>query len=634
MRLLRLFVGVLLALMLAVPALAREEIRSLDAEVTLRTDGSVRVVETLDINAELAEIRRGIFRDIFTTQIADDGAKLRSDIDVIGVTRDGQPETFRVERMGNFHRIWIGDPERMLSRGVHRYVISYTMTGMARQFDDHDELYWNATGHYWNFPVLESSARAILPEGAVIEDLVAYTGEVGSTEQAVSITRVSDTEAVFRTERALAPGEGMTFAVAFNKGVLVAPTGVDAVLAWLSSLRDVWVPVLGVVLVLAYNLTAWNRVGRDPPKGTIIPLFHPPKGFSPALTHYVHNWGFTNSGWTAMTAAIFDLGVKGLLRIDNSGEALTVTSTGNAPGEPLPAPEKVIYDYVRSRGSVAIDKAHGDEIAKRRRDFIAAIEGENRQVWFRKNTGFAVLGFLIAVLVLGAMVFLDVLEPEWLIGAVVAGIVIGVAAGAIKSFWNGRGFGRVVPLIWVAVIGFNFIGIGLESFTSITINTAAIAAASIVLVTVGFAVLMRAPTIQGRKVMDQIEGFKLYLETAEKERLNINGEPPLTVERFERILPFAIALGVEKPWSDHFEAELARNAVPDVERGYRPTWYRGSSFSSGRLSNAISAATTGMAAAMVAAQPVQASSSGFSGGSGGGGGFSGGGGGGGGGGGW
>jgi len=110
----------------------------------------------------------------------------------------------------------------------------------------------------------------------------------------------------------------------------------------------------------------------------------------------------------------------------------------------------------------------------------------------------------------------------------------------------------------------------------------------------------------------------------------------MTVERFERILPYAIALGVEKPWSEHFEGELARHAVSDVtDNYYRPRWYAGSSdFSTSRISNAVSAAAAGMSAAMVAAQPVQASSSGFSSSGGGGGGSSGGGGGGGGGGGW
>jgi hypothetical protein len=109
----------------------------------------------------------------------------------------------------------------------------------------------------------------------------------------------------------------------------------------------------------------------------------------------------------------------------------------------------------------------------------------------------------------------------------------------------------------------------------------------------------------------------------------------MTVERFEGILPFAIALGVERPWSQRFEGELARNAVAGVEGGtYSPGWYHSGGrggFDAGRISSTVASAAAGMSAAMIAAQPVQSSSSGSSGG---GGGFSGGGGGGGGGGGW
>jgi uncharacterized membrane protein len=147
-----------------------------------------------------------------------------------------------------------------------------------------------------------------------------------------------------------------------------------------------------------------------------------------------------------------------------------------------------------------------------------------------------------------------------------------------------------------------------------------------------FFLLMPAPTVEGRKLMDQIDGFKMYVETAEKERLNMVGEPPMTVTRFESILPFAIALGIEKPWSHYFESELARNAVADAVHGsaYSPRWYSGSDFSSRGFSSGLSAMAAGMSAAMIAAQPASSSSSGFSSGGGG----SGGGGGGGGGGGW
>jgi hypothetical protein len=628
----RLLTALILFLALALPALAREEFRAYASDITLRTDGSVAVTETIDVNAEGVDIRRGIYRDIPVTMQGESGNKIRIALDVQAVTRGGNPEMFRVERMGDFQRIWIGDPDAFIRRGEHRYAIRYTMERMVRpSADGGDELYWNVTGNYWDFPIVTSVARVSLPEGAVIDNLAAYTGPLGSTEQAVTVTREADNIAIFRTQRELAPGEGMSVAISFQKGIVTYPEGLDATLQALSDQREALLAVGSVLLLLLYNFTAWLRVGRDPPKGTIIPHFHPPKGFSPALTHYVHNWGFGNSGWSAMTAAIFNLGVKGLVRIDNPGKELTVTVTGKQPEEKLPVGEKVLFDYFTSRNAVTFNKANGPDLGTKRGEFTAAITGENRAVWFNTNFGFAILSFVLAAGMIGAMVFFEVLEPVWLFVAVVVGVLAGVVGSAlIGVIRSGNWFSRLFILAWVVIFGFNIMGGALDIFTGLTINSAAIAAGSLVLISVVFSILMRAPTVQGRKVMDQIDGFKLYLETAEKNRLNIVGEPPMSVERFERILPYAIALGVEKPWSEHFEAELARNAVGDAREGYTPGFYSGGrNFSAGNLSRAITTASSGMAAAMVAAQPVQASSSGS-----GGGGFSGGGGGGGGGGGW
>ena len=629
----KLLASLVVLLALAVPALAREEIRAFASDVELRVDGSVLVTETIDVNAEGYNIQRGIYRDIPVTMLNDSGNKIRIDLHVEAVTRKGKAEPFRVERMGDFLRIWIGDPNVLLTYGEHRYTIRYTMNRMVRPTANGagDELYWNATGNYWDFPILSSVARVRLPEGAEIGDLAAYSGPAGSDRQDVTITRESDTSATFRTRRSLGPGEGMTFAVSFQKGIVVYPEGTEALVQNLSDLRDVWLPIAGVILLLAYNLIAWMRVGRDPPRGTIIPLFHPPRDFSPALTHYVHRWGFANGGWTAMTAAIFNLGVKGLVTIRNSGKTLSVSTTGKKPEGKLPVGEQVLFSYFEGRGTVTFDKANGKDLGAKRTEFTTAIESENRKVWFNHNTGYAVGSFLLAMVAVGIMVVFDVIEPEWLIAGVFGGAALGVLATVVYGMVHSGGWlQRILAGFVVSVFLLNMGGGLLETFSSISVNTALIATASMVILSIGFAVLMRAPTIQGRKVMDEIEGFKLYLETAEKNRLNMTAEPPLTVERFERILPYAIALGVEKPWSEHFEAELARSAVVDSRTSYSPAWYSGSrDFNSGSLSRAISTASSSMAAAMVAAQPVQASSSGS-----GGGGFSGGGGGGGGGGGW
>src|SRR5690606_325592 len=121
---------------------------------------------------------------------------------------------------------------------------------------------------------LRSVATITRPEGAVIGNLAGYTGPVGSSEQAVTITRTSDRTAIVRVNRVLAPGEGATVAAAFQKGIVAEPTDTQRLLWWLSDHRDLILPIVAVLIVLAYNLLAWSAVGRDPRRGVIIPLFH------------------------------------------------------------------------------------------------------------------------------------------------------------------------------------------------------------------------------------------------------------------------------------------------------------------------------------------------------------------------
>ena len=126
--------------------------------------------------------------------------------------------------------------------------------------------------------------------------------------------------------------------------------------------------------------------------------------------------------------------------------------------------------------------------------------------------------------------------------------------------------------------------------------------------------------------MDKIEGFKLYLSVAEKERLNILNPPHKTPELFEKYLPYALALDVEHEWSEQFTNVLAAAAS---DGGYRPSWYRGSSWRSTDMTGFATSLGASLPGAISSSSTAPGSSSGSSGG-----GSSGGGGGGGGGGGW
>ena len=80
--------------------------------------------------------------------------------------------------------------------------------------------------------------------------------------------------------------------------------------------------------------------------------------------------------------------------------------------------------------------------------------------------------------------------------------------------------------------------------------------------------LLRAPTPKGRLLLDELMGFKLYLEVAEQEDLNRSAAPKKTPELFERYLPFAVALGVEQAWAEQFAAVFAQ--LRDQRAAYSP----------------------------------------------------------------
>ena len=70
-----------------------------------------------------------------------------------------------------------------------------------------------------------------------------------------------------------------------------------------------------------------------------------------------------------------------------------------------------------------------------------------------------------------------------------------------------------------------------------------------------------APTLDVRKVLDHVAGFKHYLSITERERLDRMTPPKDTPEIFEKYLPYAIALGVENHWADRFAPVIAAAAA-------------------------------------------------------------------------
>jgi uncharacterized membrane protein len=140
----------------------------------------------------------------------------------------------------------------------------------------------------------------------------------------------------------------------------------------------------------------------------------------------------------------------------------------------------------------------------------------------------------------------------------------------------------------------------------------------LLIVVLHFYQLLKAPTTRGRRVIDKLEGLKMYLSVAEKDRFNLLNTPEKTPELFEKLLPWALALGVEQQWSEQFSDILAQ-AIR--EGTYSPSWYSGHhTFSTTSLASSLGASLS-VSISSSSTAPGSSSGSGGGGSSGGGGGW-------------
>lgn len=631
---------VLFLLVAALPARAEEEIRTFSVDLTVLRDGSIEVAETITVQAEGYRIKRGIYRDIPVREVDRWGLWSDHGFRLLGVTRNGVEEPHHTEWQGRFLRIYAGDADVLLDYGRHTYVIRYTMARQLRHFDTYDELYWNVTGNFWDFPILEADVTVRLPDGAVAEKLAAYTGGFGAAGQDYVATGEGTAAPSFRLTKRLLSRQGLTVAVGFTKGAAAIQT--QSLASRLIDNFGLALLMLGFAALPIYYLYAWNRVGRDPEGRPVIPLFHPPLDLEPAALSYVHFNAFRTSGSRdfAFIAALLSLGVKKWVVIeDNDGEVtLTHSPEPKATRERLgPGEEAFFSRLLGNRNMFPFNKANGQSLLAARSALQTAISRDFSGKYYKLNLGWYIPGVLLALAVLIGGLILQQPPDEGLAYVIPAAFTAIVGSGlfiAGRVFYNDplRGFFRRVFGSLLGLVGLAILAVGaMIVIFGDGLLVYRIAAALVfigILVTVLMAFLIGAPTQEGADVYNDIEGFKLYLETAETDRLNLRDAPEMTEALFERFLPYAAGLGVEEPWSKAWEAHLAR-AEPDRERDIQPRWYHGSSWSPGNIGAATAASVAAVSSAMASSMPAPKSSSGSSGG-----GFSGGGGGGGGGGGW
>ncbi|MGH0031152.1 MAG: DUF2207 domain-containing protein [Myxococcota bacterium] len=479
---------------------AEERIRHFRTDVAIEADGRFVVEER--IRYDFGDDRkRGIFRDIPVAYGRGSRPDYRIALEVLAVEDgSGGSRPYRLSRDGRNQRIRIGDPDVRVT-GEHEYVIRYRVRRGILWLEQHDELYWNATGTGWTVPIDHAEVTVSTPADRAAGETraICFTGALGSLETACehsSDGRMTYVEA----SRPFRAGEGLTVAVALPKGMLDEPSDWARRLDRASDFVS-WATALPFVVFFGM-FGHWWRNGRDPAGPDAIPVrYEPPEGMTPGEMGVLRD---QSADTVDITATLLDLAVRRVLRIEEveSRKFLFLSET----------------DYVLHRLG-----ANEESLKRYEREILDALFGSSRVV----NLSSLKNRFYTSLPGIKEALYEEVSkEGGWFPASPdrVRGryAIVAVTVG--------------IPLVVLAIL-FHRPALAV----SMGVCTAILLA---------FSRVMPRRTRKGRRDHQHVLGFQEFVERVEIDRLERLGMR--NIESFERLLPYAFVLGVADPWAEAF----------------------------------------------------------------------------------
>jgi len=552
------------------PLLARSLVHeSFHADIRVFPNGELEVTETIRTRFEGSW--NGLYRFIPVEYVTPQGFSYKLRLDLESIT-DELMRPLRYETTSERHyrkfTIWIPGAQDATRTVVIRYRVGFGL----RFLDDYDELYWNVTGDEGLVPIELASARIQLPSEVTGTRGVAFTGGVGSQEQAAQV-QVAGQTVTIQALREPNIREGLTVAVAWDTGSIHRPSAGEKVLFFLSNNWIFALPLLAFFLMYWH----WYSRGRDPRRLSISPRYEPPKGLTPAeVGTLMDNYPDLRD----ITATLVDLAVRGYLRIE---EKETDTWFGLS--------SKTDYTFVLRK-----KKSEWEELSPHEDKLLRSIFSD------------------------GALDSVDLADLENEFYKDLPAIRDRIYEGLIKrKFYTARP--DKVKQRYIAAAGITF-GLFLVLTLVLPVHQwlgqtqlGFIVAGALSAFCVGFfGWFMPARTPLGARTLERVLGFEEFIRRVESDRFKRMITGP---EQFEKYLPFAMAMSVEKKWAEAFK-DIYKEP-PDWYRGSHPGGFHTRSF----VSNLSRMST--QAGAMMSSSPRSSGGSGFGGGGFSGGGFGGGG---------
>ena len=570
-----------LVLMIAVPVPASAErggyvIRSFDVDLRVQSNAELLVEERLVV--DFREPRHGIYRTIPVDYVDPRGYVYSLGFRLVEVVDDqGRSHVAEVTRVGRRVMIRIGSSDVMV-QGRVIYAIRYRVRNAVTHFAEHDELYWNATGHEWQSTIDQASAQVLLPGVVALDDLetAGYAGAYGSPERNISpdVSPTGGTTSVtYRTEGALAPLEGLTVAAAWPHGIVQFPNVAARVAAFLV---ENWI-LLMPVAAFGFLVHRYSASGRDPyGAGAVVVRYEPPEDLTPGEIGAILA---ERVDLGDITASVVDLAVRGYLRIriEEEDKWFGLISNEETWFERLDKPREGLRGYERLILMGLFEAG----------DVISTTDLEHR--FYKKLP--------------------DIRTALW--EDLARRRLVEGSPARIRRLWRGLGIAAAVATIGIGYVWVSFRGLPLPHSMFLPVGSGIVVGGLFLLASRA----MPRRTARGVAAREWALGFEEFVSRVERDTLEAHRRQNV----FESLLPYAMALGVAGSWARQFEGIYERET---------PVWFHGGhstparSFSTRGFESSLSSAMSRAGGGMTATPRSSGSSGGggFSGGGGGGGG--------------
>lgn len=346
--------------------------------------------------------------------------------------------------------------------------------------------------------------------------------------------------------------------------------------------------VTAVVAVCAYYVFAWLLAGRDPEAGVLIASYEPPRNLSPALIRYVWKERFDDR---TFWAGVLSLVAKGLatMHAENGATQLHPTPAANRK-QSLPEEEQILLDRLlrgHPRKGIVITMLD-PRTALAASDMAASLHQSAVGRWFQENRIYVTVGICLSMAALFA-----VAQPRRLEQWGVLGLALALMAPAAFYLFfltmRARDLFRSLHQKFDAAILRRcavLLGFIVSCIASIVLGGVVLGGDFgwlFIVVAIFLTILnvlqlqwMKAPTQDGARLLTEIEGFRLFLQSVERLPMQRSDAPSDKAGLYEKYLPYAVALEVEQAWGDQFLALAStfhQNAgLPGAESFYLGMW--------------------------------------------------------------